>query len=82
MAHPAYMSIFLKSSKAIGVPTMLTDEIRRWGPDGLNRSSQVERRRTDMTLKEAWRCLKRAWCFEQYFGSVEQSPEGIKYVMP
>ncbi|KAH7064313.1 hypothetical protein BKA63DRAFT_558267 [Paraphoma chrysanthemicola] len=52
------------ASTIINVPTMLTDELRKFGRDGVRKHSQVESRQAAMSVQQKRACISRGWCFK------------------
>ncbi|KAH7075161.1 hypothetical protein FB567DRAFT_553429 [Paraphoma chrysanthemicola] len=55
------------ASTIINVPTMLTDELRKFGRDGVHRYSQMESRQAAMPAQQKRACIIWGWCFKSSF---------------
>jgi hypothetical protein len=56
------------SMRKIDVPDPWTDQLRRYGRDGLDLTSDMGIRRRNWSYGERSACLKRGWCFEGEVG--------------
>jgi hypothetical protein len=58
-------------SDMAGQPKVFTDELKRWGTDGVQNPWDSMSRMQNMPLKEQQACVKQGWCFWTDWGFVD-----------